>query len=215
MKNSAEAVWTPLSGRVDPALPLDGLDYQGSHVLRHHLLDALQVPESEVPVGVGDEGLERLLYALLACGTHRRRRPPVEPVQRREHLGAPRVADRRLQRALVGLSPAVAEQRPVQLPGGDGRDPLGQLGLLLHVVQVGDVGHPGGLLLDSPCHVRMGVAEGVDRDAGHQVQVLPPVAAVQVASASVCERQGYAAVVLEQVAVALLLDFVEIHCVTS
>ena len=196
---------------MDAALALDGFDDDSRDVLGHHPLEGFDVAEAEVAVGVGDERFEGAAYGVLAGGTHGRRCPAVEAVQRREHLAAAGVADRQLERSLVRLGATVDEQRAVEVAGGDGRDPLGELRLLRDVVQVGDVGHPRDLPLHGAGPVGMRIAEGVDSDPGHQVQVLPPLGVVEIAAAPVRERNGLAAVVVEQIPVRLRFDLLEIH----
>ena len=103
----------------------------------------------------------------------------------------------------------------VDVAGRDGRDPLGQLALLLDVVQVGDVGHLRSLVLHRLHPIGVGVSQGVDGYAGNEIEILLPVRPVQVASLAVGEGQLDPAVVVEQVSVALLFRFLECHDIIS
>ena len=80
------------------------------------------------------------------------------------------VAPRQLDGRLVGLGAAVAEEHPV----GEGMvaEQLGQPGLGLDVIEVGDVDQGPHLLRHRLGHGRVAVAETVDGNAGDEVQIL-------------------------------------------
>ena len=76
---------------------------------------------------------------------------------------------RQLDRALVGLSAGVAQERAT----AEARlaEPLGQLHRRLRVEEIRGVHEPPRLLAEGLDHLGMAVAQGVDRDPGQEVEI--------------------------------------------
>jgi len=101
-------------GRVDPSLPLHGLQEHGRHdVAVDSPVEGVEVAPGHVPEALG-QGLKSLVLLGLAGGVQRGQRAPVEgPVGADHHVSAAAAPlAGQLQRTLVGLGPRVGEEHP-------------------------------------------------------------------------------------------------------
>jgi len=158
-------------GGDDAAFALHGLAQDGDGGGGERGLDRVEVVE----LGVGEaghEGFEALLVLRLAGGGHGGERPAVERVLHGDDLvpavhGAPLAGE--LEEALVGFGAGVAEEDLAA--EGESGNLLGQPGLELVVEQVRAVHQRAGLLGDGGDDGGMAVADVVDGDAGHEIEV--------------------------------------------
>jgi hypothetical protein len=160
------------------ALALDGLDEDRRHVLRRADLPEDPLPEEpEVVVDrvadVGEEGGEVApLRRLRRRERQRPHRPPVEPVEERDEPRPLRDVARELHRGLDRLRPRVREE--ALLGAGARHEAADLLREVRHhpVVEVGPrhVDELRGLVGERLRDLGVDVAEGVDRDAGREVE---------------------------------------------
>ena len=160
--------------RQDAAFALNRLDDHGANVRLHLLLHRVDVAVVDVRhVAELSEAL-----AILRRSGHRERaqRAPVKAVVERDDAGARRftlgveVPARQLQKRFVRLRAGVAEERAVHL--GAPAKLVGEQDVRRVVEVVRRVDDLRGLIADGFDVRRMRVADGVDRDAGAEVEVL-------------------------------------------
>src|SRR2546426_3342419 len=156
--------------RADAALALQRLDdHRRGAGRRDRVIDRRPIlPRDDAHAG--DEGLERLAVLRPVGGGERGEQPAVERAREGDDLGLPGPLARELERRLVRLGARIVEEhaareRPCHELLGE---PLASLG----AVQVGDVNEPARQgLVDSITDDGVIVAERVDRDAGHEIEV--------------------------------------------
>jgi len=160
-------------GGNNPALALHGLAQNGDgggRERRAHGIEVVELRQGEA----GHEGLKSLLVLGLAGGGHGGEGPAVERVLHGDDLepavqGAPFAGE--LEEAFIGFGPGVAEKDFAAQ--GNAREFLGEPGLQFIVEEVGAVHQDAGLLPDGVNHGGVAMAEIVDGDAGHEVEVFP------------------------------------------
>ena len=183
------------------ALPLDRLEQHGADVAGDGGLERGEVAVGDV-AEAGDERFEALPVLRLPRGGQRGERAAVEGGLRADDdvaggaVREVRVAAHELDRGLVGLGAAVAEEGAG--PGDPGGELLGEPHRPGVAVQVRDVHQRPALLADRPHDRRVAVAEAVDRDPADQVEIGAPLVVEDAAALAAHERQARGVVVLQQ-----------------
>ena len=156
---------------------LYGFQENGADGVVHLFAETVHV----VKIGIAEpvqHGSESPLDLGLRGGRHAAKGPPVEGIVGGDNAialpflpagGFPSPETGQLDQPLVGLRPAVAEKDP----SGTGllTEAPGQLALLRHMEKVADVGQMPQLRAYPPHPFRMGMADGVDRDPAHEIQI--------------------------------------------
>ena len=187
----------------DAAFTKNGLEHDGGCLVAHGCFQPLQMIRVD-ELHVGNQRLEGLAVLRLARDGDRPESTAREGVVERDDLGlvrAPRtpVALGDLERRLDGLGPAVAEIRPVK--PAHPRELFGQGALIGVGIEVRAVHQGAGLIANCLDHPRVAVAEGVDSDAGNEVEVLLALIVVDVAALTPHKNDLSATVVLEEMTI--------------
>ena len=199
----AQALEELLAGGADAALALDGLGEDGANVVAHLLLHGLQVVELSIAEALGQGGEPLgVVDDLLAGGGGGGQSTAVEGLQHGDdHIAlgmavVHRVLTGQLDLTLVGLGAGVGEED--LLEAAVLADQLADLNGGLIVVVVGAVHHVLGAvqrLHDGG----MVVAQAVDGDAAHEVQILVVVQIPDPAALAAVHHDGHSGVVAIQI----------------
>ena len=175
------------------AFALDGLDQDAGRLRPDRLAHRLEVAERDLieAIDLGAEAIE--IFLLSACGDRRQRAAVESPFKRDQPvflgLAARRVVlARHLDRALDRLGAGIREEDRVGECQLD--QSLRQLLLFRHAVEIGGVPQLVRLRRQRLDQHRMRMTQGVNRDAGAQVQVAPPLRVHDMGSLSPLEGNG-------------------------
>ena len=102
-----------------------------------------------------------------------------------------------LERALHGFGAGVAEEHAVK--PAQFRDALRQWPLIHVVVQIGSMDHEPCLLPDDLQQLRMSMSQGVDADAGDQIEIAFPGRVIDITTLAASQHERVTGIVLEQV----------------
>lgn len=159
---------------VDAAFALDAFQHDGAGAVGDGGLKGVDVIRGHV----GEariNGHEGFVQGGLAGGGQGGHGAAVEAVGQGDDVGAAGAVTvkaglpRQLDGAFVGFGAAVSEKNGVK--GGDGAKPVGQANGRQGVIKVGGVLQLAGLLADRLDPVGIAVAQGVDADAGAEIQI--------------------------------------------
>src|SRR5579862_1920581 len=119
-------------------------------------------------------------------------RPAVEAAEEGDHPRAAGDVTRELDRRFDGLGPGVGEKGLLlSLAGGDGAELFGECRHDLVVkIRPGHVDELLGLLLEHPHDFGVGVAQGVDRDPGGEIEELVAIRIMDVRALAPFDDQG-------------------------
>ena len=193
---------------VDAALAENRLEHDGASLVVNRSAQCLEIIAGHEP-DVFEQRFEALAIFVLSGERHGAEGSSVIRTFERHQLalgfaaGAVSGQPGQLDRALDGLGAAVGEKCAVKT--GELAEFLGQASLILVVVEIGKVDRPRGLLADDLHDAGVGVAESVDSQAGHEIQVAIAFAVVQEDALAAVEGDGIA-VVGGQQETALALD---------
>ena len=192
-----------LAGGTDAALALDGLGEDGAHIVAHLLLHGLQVVELSIAEALGQGGEPLgIVDDLLAGGGGSSQSTAVEGLQHGDdHIAlgmavVHRVLTGQLDLTLVGLGAGVGEED--LLEAAVLTDQLTDLNGGLIIVVVGAVHHVLGAV-QRLHNGGMVVAQSVDSDAAHEVQVLIVIQVPDPASLAAVHHDGHSGVVAIQI----------------
>ena len=160
------------------ALALNRLDEHGADVARKFGPQIVHIVEAH-KFDSGRQRREGFAVFLLVGGRKRAHGAPMKAVVEGEKTTADRVAlalpqpgigARQFKRSFPRLGSAVAEESAVQ--SGSLRQAQRQFGLALMEIEIGDVHQLAALPGDGIFNHRASIAQGIDANAAHQVQVL-------------------------------------------
>ena len=188
--------YSSLSG-MDAALAHDRLQEDGAGRIGDRLVELVDVVRRHVVEARRQRGERGLVLRLPGRGQRAERSTMERAGQRHELVRAAlaAVASRQLERCLVRLGARVGEEDAVERGPRDER--LCQLELGERVVEVRDLDERGSLARDRLGDGRMRVAQHVDGDPGHEVEVLAAGIIGHPAAVAAHQRQRLARVGLE------------------
>ena len=183
-------------GGAHAALALHRLHQDGGGLRPDLGAQLVQVLERHV-VEAFDVGRVALQVFRVAGGGEAGQRAAVERAVAGDDAVAPGIAEivvilaHQLEAALDRLDPGIAEEHlAAGLPReGRGHQPLRQLLLPRHAIEVGGVPDLGGLLVERRDQVRMAMPERRDRDPAREIEEAPPVDRDQPRPLAARERQ--------------------------
>ena len=187
-------------GNVHTPFPLHWFDQDSGGLVRAEFPHRIEV----VPRGVVEPGNQRadsLVILRLRGRGHRGIGPAMKTVFKADDAEPPRrraMQSRQLDRPLVRLGPAVAEERLAKAAGAEG---LGKLTLRLGVPGVGDVDEMLELILDPPHKVRGRIAQDVAAPAGEEVKIAVSLGVPDVRPFPLHQADGVAGVIGDHVLV--------------
>ena len=186
----AQALEESRRHHMDAAFALDRLDHDRRGLVRDGLLHQIEIAGSD---GVEPHVRPQPLHVFrVASGEGARQRAAVKGALERDDAiafgmaGNVVVTPRHLEGAFAGFHPGIAEEHGVGKGVGD--QPLGQMLLPRHAVEIRGMPQFPCLLGQRRHQSGIGVTEGVHRNAGPEVQITSPVLGEKVATFAPDER---------------------------
>ena len=202
---------------VDPAFPLDRFQEDAAHIIIHGLFHGSQIPKGNVDEAFR-QGVQAFMVMILASSCQGFHGPAMEGIFGCDDLEflwilAVAVFPSQFDSPFIGFCPTITEEHPVE--GSHLTQLFGRFGLDSIIEQVGTVHDLASLFAHSLHQRRIGIPQGVDRDARQEIRIFIPIRIIQIRSFSVVQSNGAPSKDREIIFLRGIHDFFCIHRASS